>query len=166
MAGRSRRAILLHELPADSSPSRSGQRRTMIAFFLAKSRTRSTHSSLWQPSFSFVLAALSDPYGGFNNSQLNMMASEPFFYQSVLLDARRWYTEFYCIQTDTAIGRRLAFEPGHASSCTLAYGWFSLAARGGGGGSSELPEPPIATPLHLRNLLSTHVKHTILYSFV
>ena len=29
--------------------------------FLAKSRTRSTHSSLWQPSFSLVLAALSDP---------------------------------------------------------------------------------------------------------
>ena len=26
------------------------------------------------------------------------------------------------------IGRRLAFAPGHASSCTQAYGWFSLAA--------------------------------------
>ena len=35
------------------------------------------------------------------------MASEPFFYQSVLLDARRSYTEFYCIPTDrTAFGIR------------------------------------------------------------
>ena len=93
---------------ADSSPSRSGHRRTTIAF-LAKSRTRSTHSSLWQPSFSLVLAALSTHMGGFSNFQLNMMASEPFFYQSVLLGARRWHTEFHCINgpTDrTAFGIR------------------------------------------------------------
>ena len=31
------------------------------------------------------------------------MASEPFFYQSVLLDARRWYTEFYCMPTDRTV---------------------------------------------------------------
>ena len=37
-----------------------------------------------------------------------MLASEPFFYQSVLLDARRWYTEFYCIPTDrTAFSIRI-----------------------------------------------------------
>ena len=51
---------LLPRAAADSSPSRSGHRQTTITF-LAKSRTRSTHGSLWQPSFSLVLAALSNP---------------------------------------------------------------------------------------------------------
>ena len=50
----------LSRAAADSSPSRSGHRRTTIAF-LAKSRTHSTHSPLWQPPFSLFLAALSDP---------------------------------------------------------------------------------------------------------
>ena len=37
----------------------------------------------------FSLSSLSATHNGFNNVQLNMMASEPFFYQSVLLDTRR-----------------------------------------------------------------------------
>ena len=171
----------------------------MIAL-LEKSPTRSTHSSLWQPSFSLVLAALLT-HGGFNNFQLNMMASERFSYQSYLC-CWTLAAEFYCIPTDRTAFARLAFAPGHASSCTEAYGWFSLAATALGrrpirtltwpclvlhdlfsvggvrssfstktlscaiplkkkktdfcgpfpalGGSSEPPEPPIATPLHVK----------------
>ena len=61
--------------------------------------------SLLSLSFSLLFPT----HNGFNNIQLNMMASEPFFYQCVLMDARHWSTEFYCstIPTDrTAFGIR------------------------------------------------------------
>ena len=93
--------------------------------------------SLLSLSFSLLFPT----HGGFNNFQLNMMVSEPFFYQSVLLDARRWYTKFYCIPTDRTafgihtwprlvlhVGQRLVFFGGdgvwakcHASSCMTCF---------------------------------------------
>ena len=101
------KSCLFPRAAADLSPSRSGRRRTTIAF-LAKSRIAQRMAPFGSLlSLSFLL--LFPTHNGFNNVQLNMMASEPFFYQSVLLDAHRWSSEFYCstIPTDwTAFGIR------------------------------------------------------------
>ena len=148
-------------------------------------------------SLSFLL--LFPTHSGFNNVQLNMMASEPFFYQWRLCC---WVlavdTEFYCIPTDRTafgihtwprlvlhVGLRLVFFGGdgiwakcHSNLAMTRLAWLVFCWRRPfvlfnedaflcdpaqkkkkkkrflrslfrpvGGGSSEPPEPPIATPL-------------------
>ena len=125
------KSCLLPQAAADSLPSRSGLRRTTIAF-LAKSRTRSTHGSLWQPSFSLVLAALSDPL------RFQQRSTEHDGIWAVLFKCSSLYCWTLAVEFYWPIGRRLAFAPGHASSCTLTMADFLWRQRRLGEGPFEL----------------------------